>query len=305
MGDRPDHAAVLSWFGGATGLRSLPQTQAYSHAHRFIPRCLAPSPTVYCAISDLLMTVTAPSPNLNLDALNSQFERATAQDIVTWSGQTFGSGAVMSTSFGIQAAVMLHLVTSIIPNIPVIWIDTGYLPPETYRFAEDLQQRLRLNLKVYQSTLSPARMEALYGKLWEQKDLEALNRYDQIRKVEPMQRAIQDLKATAWLAGLRSNQTQHRRTLNFVNRQGDLHKILPILNWNAKDIYDYLMRHNLPYHPFFDLGYTTVGDWHSSRPLMDDDTHERDTRFQGMKQECGLHLPQTAGEAESLDSSSL
>jgi phosphoadenosine phosphosulfate reductase len=251
------------------------------------------------------MTVTAPSTNLNLDALNSQFERVTAQDIVTWSGQTFGSGVVMSTSFGIQAAVMLHLVTAVIPNIPVIWIDTGYLPPETYRFAADLTQRLRLNLKVYQSPMSPARMEALYGKLWEHNDLEALNRYDQIRKVEPMQRALQDLKATAWLAGLRSNQTQHRRTLNFVNRQGNLHKILPILNWNAKDIYDYLTRHDLPYHPFFDLGYTTVGDWHSSRPLMEDDTHERDTRFQGMKQECGLHLPQTAGEAESLDSSSL
>lgn len=251
------------------------------------------------------MTLALASPDLNLDHLNAQFERATASDMVTWSHQTFGSGLVMSTSFGIQAAIMLHLVTRIIPNIPVIWIDTGYLPAETYRFADELTQRLHLNLKVYQSAISPARMEALYGKLWEKKTVEALNQYDQLRKVEPMQRALQELKATAWLAGLRSDQTQHRRTLGFVNRQGDLYKILPILTWNAKDIYTYLTRHNLPYHPFFDLGYTTVGDWHSSRPLMADDDHERDTRFHGMKQECGLHLPQTPGEAHSLDSSAL
>jgi phosphoadenosine phosphosulfate reductase len=200
---------------------------------------------------------------------------------------------------------MLHLVTSIVPDIPVIWIDTGYLPPETYRFAEELTERLRLNLKVYQSPMSPARMEALHGKLWERQDLESLNLYDKIRKVEPMQRALEELNATAWLAGLRKTQTEHRQSLQFVNLQGKIYKILPILRWSAKQVYEYLTVHDLPYHPFFDLGYTTVGDWHSSRPLMMDDEHERDTRFHGLKQECGIHLPQTVGEAESLDSSFL
>ncbi|MCG8366964.1 MAG: phosphoadenosine phosphosulfate reductase family protein, partial [Pseudanabaenales cyanobacterium] len=71
------------------------------------------------------------------------------------------------------------------------------------------------------------------------------------------------------------------------------------------DVYEYLKTYDLPYHPYFDKGYTTVGDWHSSRPLTLTDQHERDTRFQGLKQECGLHLPQTPGEAASLDSSSL
>jgi phosphoadenosine phosphosulfate reductase len=74
------------------------------------------------------------------------------------------------------------------PNIRVIWIDTGYLLMETYRFAEELTDRLKLNLKVFQSPISPARMEAVYGKLWEQDDVTALDRYDEIRKVEPMQR---------------------------------------------------------------------------------------------------------------------
>jgi phosphoadenosine phosphosulfate reductase len=243
--------------------------------------------------------------NLNLETVNQQLGNESAEKVVTWAAQTFGNGLVMSTSFGIQAAVMLHLVTKIVPNIPVIWVDTGYLPAETYQFAQELSDRLKLNLKVYQSPMSPARMEALYGRLWANKDIDSLNRYDKIRKVEPMQRALQELKATAWLAGLRSDQTDHRQTLQRVGQQGDRYKVLPILYWSSKDVYEYLTAHDLPYHPFFDRGYVSVGDWHSSRPLMAEDSDERDTRFHGLKQECGLHIPQTPGEAQSLDSSTL
>lgn len=245
------------------------------------------------------------TPQLDLIEVNQELRDVKAQNLVQWSAETFGDGLVMSTSFGIQAAVMLHLVTSVIPNIPVIWVDTGYLPAATYQFAEELSQRLQLNLKVYQSDMSPARMEALHGQLWEQNNVEAFNRYDYIRKVEPMQRALKELKATAWLAGLRSDQTQHRQGLDRISQQEQIYKIHPILHWNSRDIYQYLTAYDLPYHPYFDLGYVSVGDWHSSRPLTADDTHERDTRFNGLKQECGLHLPQTPEEAESLDSSSL
>jgi len=243
--------------------------------------------------------------DLDLETLNQTHQETTAQALIQWGYDTFGHGMVLSTSFGIQSAVMLHLVTQVVPNVPVIWIDTGYLPVETYRFADQLTSRLQLNLKVYQSVLSPARMEALYGKLWEQAEVEALNRYDYIRKVEPMQRALQELNASAWLAGLRSGQTDHRKQLNRIGLQNGLYKLLPILSWSSKDVYEYLVAHDLPYHPLFDQGYVTVGDWHSSRPLTADDAHERNTRFQGMKQECGLHLPQTPEEAESLNSSSL
>ncbi|PSN10867.1 phosphoadenosine phosphosulfate reductase [filamentous cyanobacterium CCT1] len=214
----------------------------------------------------------------------------TSAAIVDWAADTFGTGLVMSTSFGIQAAVMLHLVTQVVPEIPVIWVDTGYLPEETYRFADELTQRLNLNLKIYQSPLSPAHMEALYGKLWAEESVEALNQYDQIRKVEPMQRALRELGATAWLAGLRSQQTDHRKTLDVVGQQHGIHKILPILHWNSKDIYEYLQAYGLPYHPLFEQGYVTVGDWHSSRPLTASDLDERDTRFHGLKQECGIHI---------------
>jgi phosphoadenosine phosphosulfate reductase len=255
--------------------------------------------------TDSVFTALSAIEKLDLNQVNHHLADGNANQIVMWADQQFGRHLVMSTSFGIQSAVMLHLVTEIIPDIPIIWIDTGYLPKETYLFAEELTKRLNLNLKVYQSEISPARMEALYGKLWQEKDLESLNFYDRLRKVEPMQRALRELDAKAWLAGLRQDQTQFRQKLEYVHKQGEQYKISPILTWNSRDIYQYLISHNLPYHPYFDLGYVSVGDWHNSRPLMAEDQDERDTRFHGVKQECGLHLPLNPDEAQSLDSSQL
>ena len=230
------------------------------------------------------------SKKFNLKTINRLIDNADPTWSITWAIETFGDGLVMSTSFGIHSAVMLHLATQVNPHIPVIWIDTGYLHQETYQFAEHLTKRLRLNLKTYRSAISPARMEAKYGKLWEQDDVEALNLYARLRKVEPMQRALKELNATAWIAGLRRQQTEHRRTLSKISRQGEYYKILPILHWTTEDVYYYLQAHNLPDHPLFERGYLSVGDWHSSRPLFAGDVNERDTRFKGLKQECGLHL---------------
>ncbi len=241
---------------------------------------------------------------VDIPPANRQLETADPLSIIRWARDTFGSGLVLSSSFGVQAAVMLHLATQVVPDIPVIFIDTGYLHAETYHFAENLRRRLNLNLKVYQSPLSPARMEALYGRLWEQDSAEALNRYDHLRKVEPMQRALSDLGATAWLAGLRRGQTQHRQTLRILEKQGDLYKVHPILNWSGKDVHDYLQQHDLPYHPLRDQGYASLGDWHSTRPISPGE-HERAGRFQGLKQECGLHLPTTPAENASRSSADI
>ncbi len=235
--------------------------------------------------------------NWHLEVLNQFFNNAEPNASIIWAAETFGDKLVISTSFGIHSAVMLHLATQICPNIPVIWIDTGYLHQETYQFAEQLTERLKLNLKIYQSPMSPARMEAKYGNLWEKDDVESLNFYDRIRKVEPMQRALKELDAKAWMAGLRRQQTSHRQNLSPVNQSEAYYKILPILNWNSRDVYNYLQANDLPYHPLFDRGYVTVGDWHSSRPLMAGDVNERDTRFNGLKQECGLHLSMSANLA--------
>lgn len=259
------------------------------------PLALAPAPE---------RRAERPDPEaLDLAALNGALDDRDAPGLVRWGHETFGDGLVLSTSFGIQSAATLHLVTQVVPDLPVIWIDTGYLPPETYRFARELTERLRLNLRVYQPELSPARMEALHGRLWESEDLADLRRYDQLRKREPMARALRELGATAWISGIRAEQTAHRRTLPRVARQDGRFKLSPILHWSTRDVHRYLKAHDLPYHPLFEHGYATVGDWHSSRPLAEGDAHERDTRFGGRKQECGLHLDDA--QAASLDSSNL
>ena len=231
-----------------------------------------------------------PLSSVDLDSANQQLAGVDASKIVAWAAAQFGEGAVMSTSFGIQSAVMLHLVTQIMPEIPVIWIDTGYLPAETYLYAEQLTKLLSLNLRVYQSDISPANMEALHGKLWESARAEDLNKYDQIRKVEPLQRALNDLQVSGWISGLRRDQTSHRRHLERVYHDGSRYRLHPILNWNSKQVYDYMSRYDLPQHPLWKKGFATVGDWHSSRPVSENDTHERQSRYRGKKEECGIHL---------------
>ncbi|HKK19200.1 MAG TPA: phosphoadenylyl-sulfate reductase, partial [Opitutales bacterium] len=174
-----------------------------------------------------------------------------------------------------------------IPQIPVIFIDTGYLFPATYTFARDLTERLQLNLKTYTPLQTAAQQEALYGKLWE-KDVDGLERYNRINKVEPMNRAITELGAEAWLSGLRRSQSSTRKDRPFIERQNKILKIYPILDWNDREIYTYLTENNLPYHPLWDQGYVSVGDWHSTKKLGEGMTEE-DTRFGGIKRECGLH----------------
>jgi phosphoadenosine phosphosulfate reductase len=243
----------------------------------------------------------ASQPTIHLEAVNARLADATPEQIIRYAHERLGEGLVMTSSFGAQSAIMLHLVTRIIPDIPVIFIDTGYLFPETYQFAELLTKQLGLNLKVYQSPISPARMEALHGKLWED---EKSNGYDDMRKVEPMQRAIRELGVTGWLAGLRKNQTKHRAGLETFDLQNGIYKIHPILRWSTKDVHDYLKKHGLEYHPLYYKGYASIGDIHNTFPIGSEE-HERAGRFAGVKEECGLHLPATPEENKSRDGSGL
>jgi len=221
-------------------------------------------------------------------------EQTTAEERVRWAIETFGDSLVMTTSFGIQSAVMLHLVTRLAPKIPVIFIDTGYLFPETYRFARELTEQLQLNLRKFVPAMTAAEQEALHGRLWEQ-GLDGLRRYNFINKIEPMERAVRELGATAWLAGLRRAQASTRENLRVVQTQNKITKIHPIIDWDDRRVYRYLTEHKLPYHPLWEQGYVSVGDWHSTSKLLDGMSGE-DTRFNGLKRECGLHEP--SGKAD-------
>ena len=201
--------------------------------------------------------------------------------------EQLGDRLVASTSFGLQAAVMLHLIHQHAPKIPVVFIDTGFLFAETYQYAEELTSMLNLDLRVYQPTISAARMQALWGNLWE-KGKDGAERYGLITKVEPMNRALRETGADVWLSGLRRSQSSSRVERPFVEQQKKTIKAYPILDWADAQVDLYLHQNHLPRHPLAEKGYVTMGDWHSTRPVVDGDTEA--TRFNGQKYECGLHL---------------
>ena len=182
---------------------------------------------------------------------------------------------------------MCSMTTQQRPDIPVVLVDTGYLFEQTYRFIDQLSERLDLNLTVYSNPMSPAWQEARYGKLWQQ-GLEGIEFYNRINKIEPMQRALDELGAEAWFAGLRRQQARSRQDTNVFTVQNDRYKIHPVIDWTDRDVFYYLKEYDLPYHPMWHEGYVSIGDWHTTKRL-DEVEDEEDTRFHGLKRECGLH----------------
>ena len=232
--------------------------------------------------SSLMKTINETSKDL---------DKLSAQAQLQWGFEKFNERFVLTTSFGIQSAVLLHMTVGLKTNQKpkVIWIDTGYLPNETYNYAEELTKLFGLNLVVAQSSISPARMEALYGRLWEtglQKDLE---KYHQIRKVEPLEKALSELNVHCWASGVRKGQTKNRQSMSNIDFIRERLTLRPLLNWNKKDIFYYMEEHKLPQHPLFEKGYSTVGDWHSSG-AENTNAKGRATRFGGISEECGIHL---------------
>lgn len=201
--------------------------------------------------------------------------------------ERLGNRLVATTSFGIQAAVMLHLIHEHAPRIPVVFIDTGFLFPETYHYAEELMARFKLDFRIYQPTVSAARMDALWGRLWEQ-GKEGADRYAMLTKIEPLNRALRDTGADVWLSGLRRAHSKTRADRPLVEQQKKTLKAYPILDWADAQVEIYFHQHDLPRHPLAAQGYVTMGDWHSTRPAQGEAAEL--TRFNGEKYECGLHL---------------
>jgi phosphoadenosine phosphosulfate reductase len=231
--------------------------------------------------------MAANDPGQDLAGLNRAFGALTARERVGHALQILPGPHVLSSSFGAQAAVMLHLVTQVRPDIPVVLIDTGYLFPETYRFVDELTDRLGLNLKTFRSDSSPAWQETRWGRLWEQ-GLDGIEQYNRLNKVEPMHRALADLGAASWFSGLRRQQSETRAQVLPIEFRRQRYKIHPLFDWTDRDVFRYLKAHDLPYHPLWDKGYLSIGDWHTTRSLQEAGG-EGGLRFFGLKRECGLH----------------
>ena len=233
-----------------------------------------------------------------LGAMNAGLEKMSAAERIQWALEFLPEQPIITSSFGAQSAAMLHLVTRFRPGIPVVLLDTGYLFDETYRFIDDLVQGLKLNLHVYRPLLSPAWQETRFGRRWEQ-GAEGIRDYNQMNKVEPMQRALAELQVGTWFSGLRRVQSDSRRQLDVLQQHGRAVKVSPIADWSNRQVHHYLKDHDLPYHPLWEQGYVSIGDRHTSRPLAAG-MAEEDTRFFGLLRECGLHEPERFQTATAI-----
>ena len=234
-----------------------------------------------------LKSTASPVLDIHPDGLSAALLPLRAGERLRLLYEQFGDRLVASTSFGLQAAVMLHLIHENAPKVPVVFIDTGFLFPETYQYAEQLCSKLNLDLRIYQPAISAARIQALWGNLWEN-GKEGADRYGLITKIEPMNRALRETGGDVWLSGLRRSQSKTRVDRPLVEQQKKTLKAYPILDWADAQVDLYLHQHDLPRHPLAAKGYATMGDWHSTRPVEDGDVEG--TRFNGEKFECGLHL---------------
>jgi phosphoadenosine phosphosulfate reductase len=223
----------------------------------------------------------------DLAELNRAIEHLTPAQRVERALELLPGDYVLTSSFGAQSAVMLHLVNTVMPDVPVVLLDTGYLFPETYGFIDELTERLKLNLKVFRADSSPAWQETRFGKLWDQ-GLLGIERYNRINKQEPLDRALNELHARTWFAGLRRTQASTRSRILPIEFKRGRYKVHPLFDWSDRDIGRYLEKHQLPYHPLWKQGYVSIGDWHTTRSLAEVQSAE-ELRFFGLKRECGLH----------------
>jgi len=193
---------------------------------------------------------------------------------------------VMTSSFGMQSAVLLHLVKqSNKKDIPIILLDNQYLFKETYEFKNKLEDVLNLKVKTYSSVLSKKDQENKYDKLW----ISNLDLYNELNKIAPMKKALIENNVEYWISGIRRTQSETRKSKEIFEKKESHTKVHPLLDWSDKDVYDYLKKYNLPYHPLREKGYISIGDWHSTKSIHEiNDISE--IRFDGKQRECGLHL---------------
>ncbi|MGA3066439.1 MAG: phosphoadenylyl-sulfate reductase [Tepidisphaeraceae bacterium] len=236
-------------------------------------------------------------------SLNREFESADPEKIVRWSAEQFGDDLVMSSSFGAESAALLHMVYQVRPGTRVIFVNTGYLFPETHRFMEELRLRLDLNVWTYRTRNDPIAYLHKAGEenpAW-RKDIDSCCAAN---KNEPFERAMLELKPRGWLRGIRRNQSELRKKLGFVewSPRYNCHAISPLLNWGPREIHAYLKTHNLPYHPLWEKGYASIGcnPLSCTRPVGQGED-PRAGRWAGQdKFECGINITNN-----SLDSANL
>ncbi len=200
-----------------------------------------------------------------LEQINRDFANQ-PQELIKWAF-TQGERPICTTNFRPFEAVILHMVTQVRPDTPIVWMDSGYNTPATYQFADALIQRLNLNIVSFLPKRTRAHREAIEGAMPGIDDPRH-DAFTQEVKLEPFERALREMQPDVWFTALRAEDTPERAKMQVVSRNSDgLLKVAPLLQWTAKDMYYYLEAHDLPNNfDYFDP--TKVEE----------------------KRECGLHL---------------
>jgi phosphoadenosine phosphosulfate reductase len=240
-----------------------------------------------------LVALTFTKPHLK--HLNAQLSRLEPIDILRWAKLTLPN-IYQTTAFGLSGLVTLDLLSKLqkedpeSPQIDLIFLDTLYHFQQTLDLVEKVKARYpNVNIHVYKpdSLETVSAFEEKYGKnLWESNpDL-----YDWVAKVEPAQRAYSELAVSAVLTGRRRSQGAKRSDLGVIEvDEAGLVKVNPLFNWSFEQVQAYIKANNMPYNELLDMGYKSVGDWHSTQPISEGED-ERAGRWKGsQKTECGIH----------------
>jgi len=251
-----------------------------------------PAPPLFeepCSFSsDVPLAETVEHLNSNLKDLD---------DVLTWAHKRLGSEGklVQVTSFGASGMVILHrmMELGLLGDIPTASLDTLHLFPETYDFIERVKEKYpSMSLRRYTPRGLDARaafVESHGEDLWRSNPDE----YDHLVKVEPLQRALDELNPSAWITGRRGTQGSERAELPIFEVDHDdptRVKINPLAHWSYDEVWEYIRKNDIPYNPLHDRGYKSIGDVQTTRPVARD-ADERSGRFLGLegKTECGLH----------------
>ena len=233
----------------------------------------------------LLHEPAIPEPAIEIaSALAERYEHATALTRLDAAIRSLFRGRIaLVSSFGADAAVLLHLVSKVDPATPVVFVDTGMLFPETIAYRDELVARLGLtNVTSYKPDLANQDPENF---LWATDP----DRCCHIRKVVPLDRALSGYDA--WISGRKRFQAETRDGLPIFEAQGGRTKVNPLADWSAKDLLAYMAEHDLPRHPLVAKNYLSIGCLPCTSPVRPGED-ARAGRWRGRaKLECGIHQP--------------
>lgn len=221
-----------------------------------------------------------------LGKLSARFDSAGLEEILEWAADRFGAGLVMTSNFGAEGVVLIDHLARVAPRTPIVYLSTGFQFAATDELKERLRERYDLNIVTAEAELSVEAQNAIHGERLYQINSDLCC---QIRKVEPLQKALAGYEA--WIAALRRDQSPTRANIKPVewNARNNLVKLHPLAAWTRARVWDYLLKHNLPYNRLYDEGYTSIGCQPCTRRAAAG-AHERSGRWDGAKKECGIHL---------------